>query len=73
MGFSSPADFLYEYTLKPLKAGVEYEEIPTVYRKRTDGKSNFNLIKLITVAIRFCLTAIKIRFTPIREIHEQKV
>ncbi len=73
MVFNSPADFIYEYTLKPLKAGVEYEEIPTVYRNRTDGKSNFNLYKLITVGIRFCLTAIRIRFSPIREIHEQEV
>ncbi len=63
MNFDIPGNFLYEYTLKPLKAGVEYSEIPTVYKKRTEGTSNFDIFMLIKVAVRFCLTAIRIRFT----------
>ena len=60
--------FCYEYTLKPLRCGIEYEEIPTVYRKRTDGKTNFNYINLFRSAFLFCLVALKIRFAPKEDI-----
>ncbi len=63
MKFDDPSAFLYEYTLKPLRLGVEYEEVPTVYQKRTDGKSNFNIAVILKVAVNFCLTAVRIRFT----------
>ncbi len=56
-------DFLYEYTLKALRNGVEYSEVPTHYKKRSEGKSNFNIITLIKVGTKYCLTALKIRFT----------
>lgn len=72
MNFSDPSAFLYEYTLKPLRMGVEYEEIPTVYNKRKEEKTNFGLITLVKVAVRFCLTAVKIRFTPMRYLNENK-
>ena len=72
MNFSDPSAFLYEYTLKPMRTGVEYEEIPTVYNKRKEEKTNFGIITLVKVAVRFCLTAVKIRFTPMRYINENK-
>lgn len=62
MNFDNPKNFLYEYTLKPLSAGAEYEEIPTVYQKRKTGKSNFNLITLACVGMKFLITGFKIRF-----------
>lgn len=62
MNFNDPARFLYEYTLKPLSMGEEYEEIPTVYNKRATGKSSFSFLTLCSVAIRFMFTGIRIRF-----------
>lgn len=72
MNFKDPSAFLYEYTLKPLRLGVEYKEIPTVYKKRREEKSNFNIFTLVKVAAGFCLTALKIRFTPKRYLNEDK-
>lgn len=62
LNFDNPEAFLYEYTLKPLHAGEEYEEIPTVYQSRECGKTSFNFRTLCSVAIRFILTGIRIRF-----------
>lgn len=62
MNFDNPETFLYEYTLKPLSQGEEYEEVPTVYVKRESGKSNFRLPTLVKVATRFLYTGFKIRF-----------
>ena len=59
-------NFLFEYTLKALKNGVEYAEVPTVYKNRSEGKSNFNYATLIKVGAKYCLTALKIRFIPER-------
>lgn len=70
--FDRPEQFPFEYTLKPLRVGLEYEEIPTVYIKRTEGKSNFNLIDVIKFAFNFCLTAIRIRFTSKENFYEEK-
>lgn len=64
--------FPYEYTLKPLRLDFEYEEIPTVYIKRREGKSNFNIINVIKYAIDFCFTAIRIRFTSKEDLYEQQ-
>lgn len=72
MNFNNPSAFLYEYTLKPLRLGVEYKEIPTIYRKRHEEKSNFNIFTLVNVAVCFCLTALRIRFTPKRYFNEDK-
>lgn len=62
LNFDNPEVFLYEYTLKPLYAGEEYEEIPTVYQSRKSGKTSFNFRTLCSIAIRFILTGIRIRF-----------
>ena len=59
--YQNPETFGYEYTIKALRNGIEYEEIPTVYKRRTEGKTNFNYIKLIETAILFCFTAVKVR------------
>lgn len=72
MNFNNPSTFLYEYTLKPLRLGIEYKEIPTVYKKRNEEKSNFNIGTLVKVGLCFCLTALKIRFTPKRYFNEDK-
>lgn len=61
--FSDPKKFLYEYSLLPLKLGVEYEEIPTVCKSRKDGKSNYNYLFYFKMAFEFCWTAVKIRFS----------
>ncbi len=70
--FENPRNFLYEYTLKPLRAGFEYEEIPTVYKERTAGKSNVNVMSVLKMAFKFCITALRIRFTPKRYLNENK-
>lgn len=62
MNFDSPKNMVYEYTVKPLREGVGYIEIPTVYKKRTEGNSNFDAVVLIKGAIKYILAAIKIRF-----------
>lgn len=61
MNFCNPKTFVYEYTIKPICRGVEYEEISTVYRKRTEGKTNFNYVRLLWTAARFCYTAVRLR------------
>lgn len=62
--FDNPKTFVYEYTVKALRNDVEYEEIPTVYNKRSAGKSHFRYGKLFQTAIFFCITAIRIRVLP---------
>lgn len=66
MNFKNPDTFLYEYTLKPLNAGVEYIEINTVYNSRSSGKSHFNFGVLAKVATVFLFTAIKLRFMSVK-------
>lgn len=73
MNFNRPKYFMYEYTLKPLRAGVEYEEIPTKYKKRQEGKSTFNFpLVMLGMGMKFCITALRIRFTPKRYLNEEK-
>lgn len=61
MNFTLTPDFLYEYTLKPISKGVEYIEIPTLYTRRSMGKSNFGLFNEIIVALKYCFSALKLR------------
>ncbi len=60
--YGKDSDFFYEYTLKPLSEGVEYIEIPTVFKKRNEGKSHFGTIFMTRVALKFCFTAVRLRF-----------
>lgn len=62
LNFNNPKTFGYEYTVKALRNGIEYEEIPTFYKKRTDGKTNFTYLKLFKIAVVYCLIAVKVRF-----------
>ena len=62
MDFRNADTFVYEYTIKPLCFGVEYEEIPTVYRKRTEGKTSYNYLNLFEAAVRMVVAAVKFRF-----------
>lgn len=68
LNFDNPGRFAYEYTIKALRAGVEYEEIPTIYIQRTESKSNFSQLKLFQAACIFCQTALRIRFTPYKQL-----
>ncbi len=64
MNFRKDSEFVYEYTIKPLHNDVEYEEIPTAYKKRSAGKSNFKFGKLVQTAVSFMLAAVRIRLSP---------
>lgn len=61
--FDNPSTVIYEYTIKALRNGVEYIEIPTVYRKRCEGKSLANKGKLLKSALAFCHIALRVRFS----------
>lgn len=63
MDFHNPKTFAYEYTIKPLYLGVEYEEIATIYRKRGEGKTSYNYFKLFGAAVAIIASAFKIRFS----------
>ena len=63
LNFSNPYVFAYEYTVKALHNGIEYKEIPTTYKKRSEGKSHVDAKKMVRTAIAFCLTSLKIRFS----------
>ena len=71
MHFDDPRYFAYEYSLRPVRLGYEYEEIPTVYRKRTEGKTHFNLFALFRVAFIFIFSAVRVRRTAVRNDHAQ--
>lgn len=55
---------LFEYTLIPLRLGIEYIEIPTHYKREEGRKSNLNLPKLLKLTIRYTLSIFRVRFTP---------
>ena len=61
--FDNPSIFAFEYTVKALRNGIEYKEIPTTYKKRSEGKSHVDSKKMIKTAIAFCLTSIRTRFS----------
>ena len=67
MHFDDPRRFGYEYTLRPVRLGVEYEEIPTVYHKRTQGKTNFDFFALFRVGLLYLLAAVRVRRMPVRK------
>lgn len=62
MNFCNAKTFVYEYTIKPICMGVEYEEIATVYRKRTEGKTSYNYFRLFDATGRIIVSAFKNRF-----------
>ncbi len=53
-----------EFTLKPLRLGVEYIEIPTCYKREEGRKSNFNFSGLLKLAFRYTVSIFRVRFTP---------
>lgn len=61
MRFSAPENVLYEYTLRPVSEGVEYIEIPTVFRKRTDGRSTVSLKQNLEFTSGFIKAALRLR------------
>lgn len=61
--FDDSSNFVYEHTIKALHNGIEYYEIPTVYKKRTEGKSHVTAVRMIKLALSFCVSAIKVRLS----------
>lgn len=61
MQFINPKRTFYEYTIRPLSLGAEYIEIPTNYKRREEGASNFNPRKYIDLGVTFIRTAISER------------
>ena len=63
----NPDKLIYMYTFLVLRTGKKYIEIPTVYHKRTEGKTEFSLFRLFySGGLKFSIYALKIRFTPKR-------
>ena len=60
--FSQTHDLYYEWILLPVKNGVEYLEIPTVYNSRTEGRSNSRWAFLFEMGFSYVLNAFRIRF-----------
>ena len=58
MHFNNPKRTFYQFTIRPLTRGTEYIEISTNYIKRTEGDSNFNLMRYIDLAVNFLSTAV---------------
>lgn len=55
---------LFEYTLIPLRLGVEYIEIPTRFKREEGRESNFNFFKLLKLALRYVFSIFRVRFAP---------
>ena len=53
-----------EFTLKPLRLGVEYIEIPTFYNREVGRKSNFNFKEFSKMGLGYTKSILKVRFTP---------
>lgn len=66
MNFTNPSKFVYEYSLKPLRAGMEYKEIPTTFIKATESETNFNVFSRIKYFNGFIFTALRLGMTPKR-------
>ena len=61
MRFSNPKRTFYEYTIRPLSMGANYIEIPTNYKRREEGTSNFNPKRYIHLGVTFIRTALSER------------
>ena len=68
MKFDWSKNVVFELTSRPVRAGVDYIEIPTVYKRRAEGKSSFDVVVLVIGAIRFVLAAIRVR---LRSLHRK--
>ena len=58
----------YLFTLVVLRLGIEYEEIPTVYIQRRDGKPFVSFKELLRIGMRFSAFILRTRFTPKKRI-----
>ena len=72
MQFTNPKRTFYEYTIRPLSNGAEYIEIPTNYKGREEGASNFNQRKYIDRGVTFIRTALSERKRQKAEKHNSK-
>lgn len=55
---------LSEYTLIPLRMGVEYIEIPTTFEREAGRKSNLNVLSFLMLGFGYTRSILKVRFTP---------
>ena len=62
MNFSQNKYFGYEYFIKPFFYDIDYEEVPTIYKPRSEGHSNFNIKKLQHLGYGFIYVAIQLWF-----------
>ncbi len=53
-----------EFTLKPLRLGVEYIEIPTCYKREEGRESNFNFWGFLKMGLGYVKSIFRVRFTP---------
>lgn len=53
-----------EFTLKPLRLGVEYIEIPTFYKREEGRKSNFNFYGFFKMGLGYIKSILRVRFSP---------
>ncbi len=53
-----------EFTLKPLRLGVEYIEIPTSYKREKGRQSNFNFVGFLKMGLGYVISIFRVRFTP---------
>lgn len=53
MNFTDPKLTFYQFTIRPLRKGTEYIEIPTNYIRRTEGESNYDLKRYIDLGVNF--------------------
>lgn len=72
MNFNNSKSFGYEYTLKPVRFGIEYIEIPTVYKKTYGSKSNYNFLYRAVFLFDFLFTALRIGLTPKKYLLDNK-
>lgn len=72
MQFTNPKRTFYEYTIRPLSMGEEYIEVPTNYKRREEGASNFNPRKYIDLGVTFIRTALSERKRLNAEKHNSK-
>ena len=57
-----PYQFLCEYTIKPLVNGVPYFEVPTIYKARTEKRTNTGIRIILKTVFLFVQTAVKLKY-----------
>ena len=61
--FENKSLFGYDYLLRPIALGVQFIEVPTVYRARKEGKTNVYPMTVLKTAAEFFFAALRIRLS----------